>query len=123
MSFRDIKLAARRNLHQHMKVPALYIDGEEDPVEVHVRIHTQWAALGEVSGTSFDYAEKEDIIPRIIFDRSEVDNPARNSIVMVSAEEGYRVDSTLPIDLEWRTAKVSRLMAAELVGKPVPTHE
>lgn len=120
MSFRDIKKSARRQLHEKMKVPALYIAPDEDPLAVHVRPHSRWLALGEVAGTSFDYAEKQEIVPQIVFDRLEVNQPVRNAIVSVSSEEAYAVDHALPPDGEWVIAKCRILTAAQRVGLPTP---
>lgn len=120
MSFFDTKQVARRQLHEKLKRPALYIVEGEDPLPVNVRIHTEVAALGEVRGTSFDYAEKQEVIPQIVFLREEVASPERLAVVSVSVDEAYRIDHTLPPDGITIIAKVSRLLAQERVGLPVP---
>lgn len=121
MGFRDTKAKARRDLHTKMRVAALYTSPQGSaPLEMNVRVHTQWAALGEVKGTSFDYAEREDTVPEIIIDRLELDDLDRGGVVAISAEEMYRVDHSEPPDGEFRTVKVNRMLPAERVGVAFP---
>lgn len=113
MNLRDIKARARRDLHQAMRVLAYYYDPETlMPVVGSVRVHTKFDALGDVQGTSFGYAERRDIKPKLIFWRSEID-PVNNAVVMISSEEGYRVNTIDPPDLQTVTAFVTRLSAFE----------
>lgn len=119
MGFREIKQGARQQLHDTMKTPALYLD-DADEIALTVRVHTQWKALGELKGTSFDYAELESIVPQIIFMRAQIESPVRNARVIISAEEGYFIDHTLPPDGISVTAKVRPMTAAQLVGVPYP---
>jgi hypothetical protein len=104
-----------------MGVPAIYIEPEAPNTEVpcFVRIHSKWDALGDVAGTAFGYAEQEERIPEIVFDRTEV-LPARHGIVSVETGEAYLVDHVLPRDLEWQRARVSVLSDEDTVGLPVP---
>ncbi len=103
-----------------MKVPAFYYANRlAAPVEVNVRVHTKFKALGDLKGTSFSYAETEEEIPKLIFWRSEME-PANGSFVVVSAEEGYRVNHSDPPDGLTITAKVASLDAADLVGFSYP---
>jgi hypothetical protein len=121
MGLRDIKAKARRALHTAMQVPAsYYATALTAPRLIHVRVHTKWIELGGLKGTSFNYAETEDRAPRIVFDRTEVPTPLRNSLVVISAEEGYRVGQTEPIDGMTVTADVTVLSAADLAGKTLP---
>lgn len=119
MGFREIKTTARRQLHDKMKVPALYLD-DADEIALTVRVHTQWKALGELKGTSFDYAEREAAIPQIVFMRAQIESPVRNARVILSAEEGYFVDHTQPPDGISVIAKVRPMTAAQMVGVPYP---
>lgn len=121
MSLREIKNQARRDLHEGMKVAASYYESSvATPVLVHIRVHTKWLEQGDLKGTNLSYAETEDTSPRIVFDRSEVAAPPRNSFVVISAEEGYMINHTEPPDGITITAVASDMKTAELAGKTLP---
>lgn len=121
MGLREIKAKARRDLHNAMKVPAAYYASVlAAPVLINVRVHTKWTEEGDLKGTNLNYAERETTTPRIVFDRAEVANPPRNSMVIITAEEGYRVGQTEPPDGITITAEVSPLSPADLAGKALP---
>lgn len=121
MGLREIKTAARRALHQAMRVPASYYqDDAATPVLVHVRVHTDYTEQGDLKGTNLNYAEREEVAPKLVFDRSEVAMPRRSSMVIISASEGYRVGQAEPPDGITVKADVSRLSASELTGKTLP---
>ena len=86
---------------------------------ITVRVHEFWKALGDLKGTNFNYAEVEDITPRIVFLLSEV-GPKRGAIVSVAPGEAYRVDLVLPVNGITVTAKVVKFSAEEAQGFPVP---
>lgn len=122
-SFRDIKRKARRALHQKMLVPALYIVGDSAPVLVHVRVHTKFDALGDMKGTNFNYAERQDVLPRLLFMRDEVAMPARGAYVSISATEAYTIDHTDPADDISITAFVTPVLASEFAALDLPYPE
>lgn len=104
-----------------MQVPAsYYADGVTYVGTVHVRVHTKWTQQGDLKGTNLNYAETEDVAPKIVFNREEVSLPPRNSYVVISAEEGYRINQTKPADLFTITAEAAPMTAAELSGKVLP---
>ena len=107
-----------------MQVPAFYLppgwSPDEDPVAVNVRVHTSFNALGDVTGTSFKYAERSEVSPRVVFLRTQVNNPAVNAIVSVAEGEAYRVVAADPPDNMTVTADVVPLNAAQANGLPVP---
>lgn len=105
-----------------MSVPALYLVGDSEPVLVHVRLHTKFAALGDMKGTNFNFAERQDVLPRILFMLDEVPAPARGAIVSVEAGEAYYVDHTDPLDNISVTAYVTPLLRDDdrLASLPVP---
>jgi hypothetical protein len=120
MSFRDIKRKARKVLHGKLKVPALYIVPVTSAiVPCYVRIHSQWKALGDVAGTSFAYAEREERVPEIIFMREQI-TPMRGGIVSVEPGEAYCVDHVLASDDLTVTARVTVVRPEDAVGYPVP---
>ena len=130
MGLREIKDAARRDLHEQMKVAALYLDDPTDlvgfpPVPCTVRVHTMQAPLGEVKGTSFDYAERHEAIPRIVFLWDEVPEPSNGSVVTIKdpatlLKEAYRIDNRHPRDGITVTADVTGMTAAQYAGLPFP---
>lgn len=127
-TLREIKRQARRDLHQHLLVPAVYLvpvapEDEEDEVTyteqvVTVRIHTKFDALGDLKGVG--YAERQDTVPKILFMREQIDKPARHCIVSVEPGEAYRIDNVLPADDITVMAEVTKLTAAEADGLPLP---
>lgn len=120
MSLRAIKAKARTDLHEAMKVAAYYLAARgSDPLPISVRVHTSFRALGDLKGTSFSYAETEAAVPRLIFWLSQCD-PQNKALITISADEGYRVDHTLPPDGLTITAEVVRLAPNEMVGLPYP---
>lgn len=119
MTLRDIKMRAREALHNAMRVRALYVVEGQDPVICHVRVHTKADALGDMRGTSLGYAEHQEVVPRLIFWRDELD-PDNSAIVVVSADEAYRIDNVIPRDGPTVTVEVVSLSAAQRLGLPVP---
>ncbi len=118
--FRDIKRQGRQRLHQAMGVPALYIPVQgATPVPCTVRVHSKFAALGQLSGNSGD-AERAEAEPKIIFLASEVPTPRVNGVVSVEPGEAYRVAASDPVDDITITAKVTRLSVKDATGLPLP---
>lgn len=104
-----------------MRLPALYVAGNgASPLPVHVRLHTKFDALGDQTGTNLASAEREEIIPRILFMRSELPFPARGAIISVEPGEAYRIDHVEPADDITITANVIRLSKREAEGLPTP---
>ncbi|WP_425962730.1 hypothetical protein [Rhizobium nepotum] len=120
-SFRDIKRRARADVHLHMRVRAFYLaDRNAAPVQCFVRVHTKFQALGDQAGTNLNYAEREDVTPRIILWREELPQPSRNAIISVEAGEAYQIDNVLPADDLTITAMVTRMDLADTTDLPVP---
>lgn len=120
MSLRDIKNKARSDLHEGMKVSAFYCPpGSESIVPCFVRVHSMFRALGDIQSNQVGLAEREEMVPRLIFMASEI-IPARAGIVTISATEGYRIDIVQPPDGLTITAFVIPLSPSQLVGLPYP---
>ncbi|HYD04655.1 MAG TPA: hypothetical protein VEC60_02975 [Reyranella sp.] len=125
MSIRDIKRQIRRDLHDRMKIPALYLLPTDpgpwaDPVPCGVRLHLQFQAVGALKGQDIAFAQREAETPKAVFQRSEVNEPARNAVISVAVGEAYRIDRALPADDEFVTVHIVPLSAAEAAGLPVP---
>ena len=95
------------------RLPA-FIETHADKPQVQHWLHEAAKEAGII------YAEREEIAPKLVFDRSEVANPPRNGLVIISATEGYRIGQTEPPDGITITAEVSRLSASDLAGKTLP---
>lgn len=122
--FREIKAKARAALHKAMRVPAIYIPDMLDmdgrpPWEVDVRVHTYFTQVGDVKGTSYSFAERQDTSPRIIFWNTQA-KPQRKAVISVSADEAYTIEMVDPPDGDTTTAYVVRLRPEELDGLPTP---
>lgn len=124
--FRDIKRAARRDLHQELEVAALYI---ADPnaisvaVPVTVRIHTSFAALGDQKGTNFNSGEMLDRQPQMIFLREQGVTPKRHAIVSVELYEAYSIGVVHPHDDITISTDIVALSRSETIGLPIPEPE
>lgn len=124
------------DLHQAMQVAALYL--VENPLyvtpvvdpdiprylqtPVDVRVHYDFGALGDMKGTNFHFADREEIKPQLFFLFSEMPTPQRNAIVSVSADEAWRIDHVSPRDGLTIKVEALRLSAAQIAGGvyPVP---
>lgn len=105
-----------------MRVPAFYIPpGSAESVPCYVRVHTAFKALGDVKGTSYAYAEREDTVPKIIFMRDQV-VPRRQGVVSVEPGEAYRIDASEPPDDLTIMARAVRIPEQEALtmGLPIP---
>lgn len=126
MSLRAIKTKARTALHHQMRVRAFYYPAGNpaaEPATVHVRVHTKFdAQLGDLKGTNFNYAEIEAQVPRLVFWRSEQE-PDNLAVVMISADEGYRINHVHEPDGLTRKAEVETLDAADRAQFDFPEPE
>lgn len=121
MGIREIRERARRDLHENMRVPASYYESPAaTPRLIHVRVHTKYAEQGDLAGTNLNYAEREEVQPRVLFDRAEVNMPQRGAYVVLMADTGYRVGQAEPSDGFTIKADVARMTASELAGKTLP---
>lgn len=117
---RELKARARMDLHQAMQVPCFCIPvrtGLAKPVDV--RVHTEFAAHGDVKGTSFVYAERRESEDQIIFLAAQ-HQPDRGDVVIVSAQEGYKIDNVDPQYNITIRATVVAMKPAEIAKYPKP---
>lgn len=119
--FRDIKRQARRDVHDTMHVPALYIPAPNaTPVPCTVRV---WRRRDDpMTGTLQGGAQMSVSEDRLRFLRSDLPAYLRTgSIVSVEVGEAYKIDFWYPVDDELVTARVVPLTPAEAVSLPVPS--
>lgn len=123
-NLRDIKRNARRDLHEAMSIPALFLATVDDPgTPITVRIHSKWDALG-MQGAENGLASRRELKPKILFMRSELAAAEieikRNAIVSVEPGEAYRLDNADAPDDISVTFFVTVLSATEAAGLPFP---
>lgn len=123
-NWRDQKRAGRRDIHREMGVPALLMLARtSQPFAVTVRgPHTKRPVrVGDLGGGGDGWAEREEIAPRIIFDRLTLPvSLVKGAIVSIEPGEAYRVAQVLPVDDEFVAAEVVALSAADASGLPLP---
>jgi hypothetical protein len=118
---RDIKRRARRDVHAHASIAALYLPpaAGSDPVPCTVRLLLKTVALenGAPGG-----AERQQSVPKILFLREQlpVGHPQRNAKVSVAPGEAYLLGIVEPTDDITVSAAVTTLSAAQTAGLPVP---
>lgn len=125
-SIRDIKRAARRNLHHHMRVAAMYVPSTgAAPKLLHVRLHTKWGATTIDSPTnSGTMVDRQSIFPKILFMLDEVEAQGvrlrKKGIISVETGEAYELDHSEPADDISQSWIVVQLDADDTTGLPVP---
>lgn len=118
--FREEKREARELLHEYMSVPALcFMDPASAPTPVTVRVHEKWSPIGDLKGTNFNYAEVEDVTPRIVFWASEI-TPKGKMFVSIERGVAYQIDVVLPRDGQTITAIANRMSPDKTNQFPVP---
>lgn len=107
--WRDQKRGMRRDVHQAMRVPAVYLThAAAAPQRVDVRLHTQFN-VAKITGAGPGFADVQDTTPRIVFSRAEVTKPLHKAFVVVSADEIYTIGSVRPPEDDFITAEVAPL--------------
>lgn len=110
-SFREEKMAARRDLHAELSEPVLYFATRQAARRVvPVRLHLKVGALGELRNRGF--ADWSEPVPKIVFLPSSTPNPvvpANNAYIVTKHNGVFQVSSTEPIDGLTQTAVVTQL--------------
>ena len=131
-SWREKKAAARRVVHDTMKVACVYLanglpydsnSGQDLPI-VYPRLHLSDKALGDQAGTSLNSAERVEPTPKAVFWKADLEAAGitlvRNAVLSVSDGEAYTIDHAEPHDIETITAHLSRMDEADAEGLPLP---
>ncbi|ASW27640.1 hypothetical protein JT317_gp21 [Klebsiella phage YMC16/01/N133_KPN_BP] len=107
MTFRDQKRKARRQLHQRLAEPVLYLtDPDATPVDITVRLHLRFDALGELLTVSAGFADRQELTPRIIFMNDQI-SPKRNAIVVTKDMGAFNIETDVAPDDITTTAMVT----------------
>jgi hypothetical protein len=117
--FRDQLRRARLTLHNELCERAMYIPPSGVTKEVTVRVHDYAKMIGDQKGTSFEYAEMHEQVPKIVFLRSEIE-PVRNALISLEGGRAYRIDNVLSPDDITITAEVVVVKPSQAVGLPLP---
>ena len=121
MALRDIRRAARRDLHGVMQIPAFYFLTPTSPaLLVHVRIFDKWDQAGDIKGSRTYPAETENASPKLRFDLTEIAHISRGAVVSIEAGEAYKIDHTLPHDDQFQTAAATRMSIADAAAYTFP---
>lgn len=112
-NWRDHKAKARANIHRNFAVPAVYVThAAGDPISCNVRVHLKV----DLNATDFVWANSPglfDMHPAIIFDKSEVAKPMKDSLVVVSETEIYRLGVSEPFREGFSKCEMTELDATE----------
>lgn len=115
-TFREQKRAARRQVHEVMAEPVLYLESAatKDPVVVTCRLHINFTELGDLLGVRAGFAERQETTPRVIFMNDQV-VPVSNAIIITKDMGAFRINNDLPPDDITTTAEVTEVMEREVV--------
>ena len=126
-NFREIKRKARRVLHQHMRVPAVYVAPNGTATPLHVRDHTKFGTVapeGAVRSGNGQMVERNEMIPSMIVMLDEVPEGLkliRNGVIVFSASEAYTLNNAeAPDDITVKWFVTAITNKAELDALPVP---
>lgn len=123
MGITEIRNHARQALHEFMGRPACYVPDPVDPAAfttTKARPHSKRGQIGDLPGTNLNYAEVIDRVEKLVLWAEDVPTPARGGLVILSATEGYWIESVDPTYGQTITVNVISATAAELTGMPVP---
>jgi hypothetical protein len=120
MSFwRTQKRQARETVHETMQVEAKYIvTTGAAPVDVSVRLHTKFDALGNLRGAG--YAEMQSIKPKAIFLRPAAGFLQNNAVLWVAPGEAYAINNIQPPDDITVTVELTKLTPKQYAAEGLP---
>ncbi len=110
---RDIKRAARSQLHEHMSEGVLYVPKDGDPFPVTARLHTSYSALGELAK---GFAERYELEPRAIFLAAEV-SPGYGDFIVTQDLGAFVVEAVHPPDDITVKVELARLTSGQIVSQ------
>lgn len=121
MSFwRTQKRASREIVHETMQVEAkYYATTGAEPVDVLVRLHTKFDALGDLRGAG--YAEMQSIKPKAIFIRPAAGFLVNNAVLLVAPGEAYSINNIQPPDDITVTVELVKLSKSQYVAEGLPS--
>lgn len=128
IDIRAIRRKARRDLHNALQVPALYVPLTGDPTLLHVRDHTKFrvnAIEGAVRSGNGQMVDRQEMAPSIIFMRSELADLSvtlvKGGIISIEAGEAYRLaNAEAPDDItvKWFVTAITNVEQLEALPLP-----
>jgi hypothetical protein len=121
MGWRGVKDTMRRHVHRTMRLRAYLYRGDDAPAIVWVRLHRlKDTAHGDLVGTSFNYAVRQDQNPVIVSVTSEYD-PQNLDVLSFESGEAFRVDNVMLPEGITTSAEVLALSLEEAADFPPPS--
>lgn len=127
-NFRDIKRNMRRNVHQHLRVPALYIAPNGTATPLNVRDFTKFGATsieGAVRSGNGQMVERQEMFPMVLFMLDELEEfqvtLLRSGVISFQRGEAYSLDNAeAPDDItvKWNVTRITD--TARLSTLPIP---
>lgn len=128
MDIRSVRRKARRDLHNALRVPAVYVPRTGTAVVVHVRDHTKFrvnAIEGAVRSGNGQMVDRQEMAPSIIFMRDELTTLGitllKGGVISIEENEAYRLDNAeAPDDItvKWFVTAITNV--TELAALPLP---
>jgi hypothetical protein len=121
----ELKATSRLAIHEFMGLPAnIYAPMSAIAVGVTVRIHSGHKLNGDLAGTNLSYAETAERPATALFLNSQITASSfslnRGVRIILSATEGYHVESIRPADGLTTTVEITPLSASELAALTPP---
>ena len=92
--------------------------------DLTVRVHTEDKMNGDLAGTNLSYAETAERPPTVVFWNDQLTAAGvaldRGNYIILSASEGYHVESVNPPDGQSTTCEVTPLSTSELAPLTAP---
>lgn len=125
---RAIRRKARGDLHNALRVPAVYVPLVGAAVPLHVRDHTKFrvnAIEGAVRSGSGAMVDRQEMAPSIIFMRAELADLGltliKGGIVSIEVDEAYRLDNAeAPDDITVKWFVTAITDKTKLATLPLP---
>lgn len=97
-TFREQKRQARRQLHNELAEPVLYLSKRDAvPVRVTCRLHVKFEELGDLANVRVGFGDRQEVVPRIIFLNEQV-KPSLDGYVITKDMGAYKLDNDAPPD-------------------------
>lgn len=121
LSHRAMKDQARRDLHSHAQVPALYVSPAPgvEPRLISVRLHHKPEMIGGLTGDKA-WANKSEIKVTVVVLREQLTNPPNGGIFSFAQGEAYRINKTDKPDGITVTCHVTKIADADTADLPYP---
>lgn len=128
MDIRTIRRKARRDLHNALQVPAVYVPLVGASILLHVRDHTKFrvnAIEGAVRSGNGQMVDRQEMAPSIIFMRDELASKGivliKGGRISIDCGEAYRLENAeAPDDITVKWFVTAITNESELRALPLP---